>query len=78
MAPSTELRTWYGLEPERLPEFRNRYRLELETNEEALAELLTLVNVQDLTLVCSARDVERNQAAVLAEVVAERPGTAQR
>ena len=71
VAPSTELRKWYGHEPERWPEFRNRYREELETNA-ALPELVALANAQDVTLVYSARDVERNQAVVLAEVVAER------
>ena len=71
VAPSTELRKWYGHEPERWPEFRNRYREELETNP-ALPELVALADAQDVTLVYSARDMERNQAVVLAEVVAER------
>lgn len=76
IAPSTELRKWFGHEPARWPEFQARYRKELE--DEAQAELLgTLVERVKrgkVTLVFGAKDEERNQAVVLLGVVRERLG----
>jgi uncharacterized protein YeaO (DUF488 family) len=45
VAPSTELRKWYSHDPQRYAEFRRRYRLELETGEQAL----TLRHLRELT-----------------------------
>lgn len=69
IAPSTELRKWFGHEPERYPEFKRRYKAELEDNE-ALARLKKLVKEGDVTLVYGAKDEEHNQATVLKELLA--------
>lgn len=66
VAPSTELRKWFGHDPGRFAEFRERYRAELEGNA-ALAELRTLKGV--VTLVYGAHDEEHNQAVVLLELL---------
>ncbi len=71
VAPSTELRKWYGHEPERFEEFRRRYASELE--EEPRAEevraLRRIASDQQITLITATRDVDRSGAAVLAEVL---------
>jgi uncharacterized protein YeaO (DUF488 family) len=67
VAPSTELRRWFGHEPERWPEFQRRYRAELERNSDAVSKLRELAKHGRLTLVYGARDTEHNQAVVLAD-----------
>jgi uncharacterized protein YeaO (DUF488 family) len=69
LAPSTELRRWFGHDPSRFDEFRRRYRLELDAQETKLAELRRRARMGTLTLVYSARDTEHNDAVVLAEVL---------
>jgi uncharacterized protein YeaO (DUF488 family) len=67
IAPSTELRKWYGHQPERWPAFRTKYLKELERNPEAVAELRKVARGKTVALLYGARDRERNQAVVLAE-----------
>ena len=69
VAPSDELRRWYGHEVAKFPEFRDRYLAELGTPEraEALAHLRELADPGPLTLLTATKDVEHSQAAVLAE-----------
>ncbi|MET4684570.1 DUF488 domain-containing protein [Brevundimonas faecalis] len=67
IAPSTELRKWFGHEPERWDEFRRRYQAELETNTEAVGELKTALGKGPVTLVYGARDEAHNDAVALAE-----------
>lgn len=69
VAPSTELRRWYGHDPERYDEFRRRYRDELGDGEqrEALGRLRALVREGPVTLLTASRDLEHSQAAVLAD-----------
>jgi len=76
VAPSTELRTWYGHDPERFPEFRRRYRAELRDPEraEALQHLGELASGMRLTLLTATRDVEISAAAVLADLLAGETG----
>lgn len=69
LAPSTELRKWFGHEPERWEEFRCRYRDELAAVPNALAELLDLCRRGRVTLLFAARDTGHNQAVVLREVL---------
>ena len=66
IAPSTELRKWFGHDPERFAEFRKRYRDELKDKDEAIAELAKL-RPRNVTLLYSAHDEQHNQAVVLAE-----------
>lgn len=68
VAPSTELRKWFGHAPERYPEFKRRYKAELKVND-ALPRLKKLVKEGDVTLVYGAKDEEHNQATVLQEVL---------
>jgi len=69
VAPSDELRRWYGHEVGKFTEFRDRYLAELGTPEraEALAHLRELADPGPLTLLTATKDVEHSQAAVLAE-----------
>ena len=73
LAPSTELRRWYGHLPERWPEFKSRYRAELmSTSAQSLVQRLALESVEGpVTLVFAARDESRNEAVVLKEVIEE-------
>ena len=68
VAPSTELRKWFGHDPEKWPEFRKRYRAELKGNP-ALAELKALARQGSITLVYSARDELHNDAVVLKAIL---------
>jgi len=71
LAPSAELRTWFGHDPERFAEFERRYRAELTAHEEKLDELRRRAREGTLTLVYGARDEEHNDAVVLAELLRE-------
>jgi uncharacterized protein YeaO (DUF488 family) len=67
VAPSTELRRWYGHDAGRFEEFRRRYRAELAEPErqEAVRRLRALARSGPLTLLTATRDLEHSQAAVL-------------
>jgi uncharacterized protein YeaO (DUF488 family) len=69
LAPSTELRRWFGHDPERFEEFQRRYREELAQHGDELEELRARARSGRLTLVFGARDTEHNDAVVLAEVL---------
>ena len=69
VAPSHELRRWFGHDPERWAEFRRRYKAELAHNSAAVAELRSLARRGPLTLLYSAHDEAHNQAVVLKEVL---------
>ena len=71
VAPSPDLRKWYGHEPTRWPEFRTRYRAELADRMDAIEGLVGRCRVGTVTFVFAARDEARNGAVVLAEYVAE-------
>ncbi len=67
VAPSNELRKWFGHDPTRWEEFQRRYRSELQRPErqEQLHELLALARKGPVTLLYGARDEEHNQAVAL-------------
>jgi uncharacterized protein YeaO (DUF488 family) len=71
IAPSTDLRKWYGHDPARFEEFASRYRAELEEPQQAgaLDHLRELAKKQTLTLLTATKHVEISQAAVLADLV---------
>lgn len=73
VAPSTELRRWYGHDPAKFTEFRRRYRAELDDNT-ALEHLRELAAAGELTLLTATRDVEHSHAKVLAGLIASRDG----
>lgn len=69
LAPSAELRQWFGHEPSRFEEFRRRYKRELRSKRSAIAELRRRARDGTVTLVYAARDPEHNDAVVLGEVL---------
>jgi uncharacterized protein YeaO (DUF488 family) len=72
IAPSTELRQWFGHDPERWPEFQRRYKAELHQHAEELDRIRALAKTQTVTLVYSAHDEEHNDAIVLKDVLLKR------
>jgi uncharacterized protein YeaO (DUF488 family) len=72
IAPSPELRLWFGHDPERWTEFQSRYRAELKEHDSDIAELRSHAHKGTVTLLFGARDVEHNEAVVLKEVLAAR------
>jgi uncharacterized protein YeaO (DUF488 family) len=74
VAPSTELRRWFGHDVGRWVEFQRRYAAELHSQQEALDRLLHLAQDGPLTLVFSARDAEHNDAVVLHRLLLQRAG----
>ncbi|MFF5289059.1 DUF488 domain-containing protein [Paractinoplanes globisporus] len=71
IAPSTQLRRWYGHQPERYTEFRRRYLIELRDAQPAatIDRLRKLARTGPVTLLTATKDVEHSQAAVLIEVL---------
>lgn len=67
VAPSTELRKWFGHDPAKWDEFRARYVRELRDQPEAVATLLDKARQGRVTLLYGARDTEHNEAVVLCE-----------
>ena len=65
IAPSTELRQWFGHEPAKWPEFRKKYFAELATHTEELAQIRSEAKRRHVTLVYAARDTEYNDAVAL-------------
>ena len=67
IAPSTELRRWYGHDPEKFAEFRRRYESELATEpaRTAVNKLRELAEHGKTTLIFSAHDAEHSDAVVL-------------
>jgi uncharacterized protein YeaO (DUF488 family) len=69
LAPSAELRMWFGHRPDRFEEFRRRYLDELRQQRPRLSELRRRARHRTVTLVFAARDTEHNDAIVLGEVI---------
>lgn len=68
VAPSNELRKWFGHDPVKWDEFRKKYLEELQGNAEAVAELKQVVREnKKVTLLYGAKDDQHNQALVLQE-----------
>jgi|SRR5690625_4318370 len=67
LAPSTELRKWFGHDPAKWAEFKKRYLAEIRANKEGLSKLHDeLKDAKRMTLVYGARDEEHNNAVVMA------------
>ena len=69
IAPSTELREWFGHDPARWAEFQKRYAAELRANRTSLAELRAIARRGKLTLIYAAQDEQHNHAVVLRHVL---------
>src|SRR4051812_7116959 len=72
VAPSTELRKWFGHDPAKWKQFQIRYRNELHEKKDALQELKQQIKGKTVTLVYGARDEEHNEALVLKKVLERR------
>lgn len=72
VAPSTELRKWFGHRVERWEEFRRRYRRELDSNPGAWEPILDAGRRRTVTLLYSAHDTDHNGALVLRDYLAEK------
>jgi uncharacterized protein YeaO (DUF488 family) len=73
VAPSTDLRKWYGHDPERFDEFKRRYLEELDsdTGKEAFEQLRQIAGKGAITLLTASKDMDISQAAVLADLLAD-------
>jgi uncharacterized protein YeaO (DUF488 family) len=69
IAPSAELRKWFGHDPARWDEFRRRYAEEVRGNAELLGQLRALAREGPVTLVYSAHDEMHNDAVVLRDLI---------
>jgi uncharacterized protein YeaO (DUF488 family) len=65
VAPSAELRRWFGHDPEKWNEFRQRYQKELKSNDGLIKLLKRKAKAGTITLIYAARDEEHNGALVL-------------
>lgn len=65
IAPSTELRKWFGHDPNKWKEFQKRYHQELKNNKSQVSLLKEQMEKGTVTLVYGARDEEHNEALVL-------------
>jgi uncharacterized protein YeaO (DUF488 family) len=74
VAPSPELRKWFGHDPEKWPQFRQRYFTELRANEQWLQPLLKAVRQGAVTLVYSSHDSEHNAAVALRDYLRTHAG----
>ncbi len=76
VAPSAELRRWYGHVPERFDEFAERYRAELGQSPaaEVVARLRSAARHERVLLLTATRDVERSGARVLLDHLTVEPG----
>lgn len=72
LAPSTELRKWFGHDPERWSEFRRRYWSELEQKSDLIALLRHRTTEGTVTFVYAASDEEHNSAVALKEFLQRR------
>lgn len=65
IAPTTELRQWFGHEPPKWAEFQKRYTEELKSNPALDALRILLKRENTITLLYGARDIEHNEAIVI-------------
>lgn len=73
VAPSNELRKWFGHKPERWAEFQKRYRAELAKKVGVIESLRAVERKRGtLTLLFGAKDQEHNQAVVLRDLLKAR------
>jgi uncharacterized protein YeaO (DUF488 family) len=69
IAPSNELRKWFGHDRNKWEQFKTRYLQELTVHKNELSRLADIAGQSDLVLLYSAKDIEHNQAIVIQEAV---------
>jgi uncharacterized protein YeaO (DUF488 family) len=72
LAPTPELREWYGHDPAKWPQFQKRYRAELKGQADVVALLQCLAEDRVVTFIYAASDQERNSAVLLKQAVERR------
>jgi uncharacterized protein YeaO (DUF488 family) len=72
VAPSHELRRWYGHVPEKWPEFKRRYFAELDVNSEGVTRLRVHMGRGKVTLLFGSKETRLNNAAALKEYLESR------
>ena len=72
IAPSPELRRWFGHDPARFAKFSQRYRSELSANKDTVGRMEDLMKSGPVTLLYAAHDTEHNNARVLADYLKAR------
>lgn len=72
VAPSDDLRRWYDHDPEKWPEFTDRYEAELDERPGAVDELLEYAREGPVTLLYASRETEYNNAVALKAVLERR------
>jgi uncharacterized protein YeaO (DUF488 family) len=72
VAPSSELRNWFGHDPKKWRNFRSRYRTELKQHSAPLQLIKSKAKEGVVTLIYGARDQEHNEAIILREFLAAR------
>lgn len=72
VAPSNDLRRWFGHDPAKWDEFQQRYRAELESNPAAWAPIVQAAQQGDVTLLYSAHDTQHNNALALQSFLEQR------
>ncbi len=72
VAPSNELRRWYGHAPEKWPEFKRRYFAELDANGEGVAQLRHTMGRGTVTFLFSSTEMLLNNAVALKEYLGSR------
>ena len=73
IAPSTALRQWFGHDPAKWLEFRQRYFLELDSKPQLVEELKAQVSRGKVTLLYGAKDMEHNDAVAIQRVSSSTP-----
>jgi len=69
IAPSDDLRKWFGHKEERWPEFKKKYLEELKNKKPLIEQLRTSKKKGAITILFAAKDTERNNAVVLKDML---------
>lgn len=69
IAPSTELRKWFGHKPELFDEFAQRYKTELHDKTDELKRIRSITGKQNITLLYAAKDERINHAVILLDIL---------
>lgn len=72
IAPSNELRKWYGHDPKKWAEFRKRYFKDLDMKRELVNQIVQKTKGGDVTLLFSSQEEKLNNAAALKEYIEKR------
>ena len=72
VAPSTELRKWFGHDPDKWKSFRSRYETEIRRKEDLIKVLKQKARAGTITLLYAARDEKHNEALVLKQFLEKR------